>query len=96
MAGELSCKKQQSCFAKIYLRMLQAILQHCNGQKNNANETRISGQMKFTYATMEFVSKIVLAYCENFFFLEIEKNFCKFEAERREFSNILRSLKQFI
>ena len=37
-----------------YLRMLQAILQHCNGQKYNANETRISGQIKFTYATMEF------------------------------------------
>ena len=50
MAGELSCKKQQSCFAKIYLRMLQAILQHCNGQKYNVNETTILGQIKLTYA----------------------------------------------
>ena len=70
MAVEFFCKKQQSCFAKIYLRILQAILQHCNGQKYNANETRISGQIKFTYATMAFC--IVLTSCEKKIVLVIE------------------------
>ena len=76
MAGELSCKKQQSCFAKIYLRMLQTILQHCNGQKYNVNEIRISGHIKLTYAQQwDFVSKIVLANCEKKNVLLIEKTF---------------------
>ena len=45
--------------------MLQAILQHCNGQKYNVNEIRISGHIKLTYAQQwDFVSKIVLANCE--------------------------------
>ena len=96
MADELSCKKQQSCFAKIYLRMLQAILQYCNGQKYNANETRISGQIKFTYAKIGFCFKNCSGPLREKIVLAIEKNFCKFEAEGREFSNILRSLKQFI
>ena len=81
MAGELSCKKQQSCFAKIYLRMLQAILQYCNGQKYNANETRISGQIKFTYAKIGFCFKNCSGPLREKIVLAIEKNFCKFEAE---------------
>ena len=61
--------------------MLQAILQYCNGQKYNANETRISGQTKFTYAKIGFCFKNCSGPLRENVVLVIEKNFCKFEDE---------------
>ena len=46
-----------------------------------------------------FVTKIVLTYCENFFFQKLlsdREKLLKFEAEGREFEMSLRSLEQFI
>ena len=42
-----------------------------------------------------FVTKIILTYCENNCSSDREKPL-KFEAEGREFANILRSLEQFV
>ena len=52
--------------------------------------------MKVLKSNWQFVIKIVLTFCEKFFFLVIEKKLLKFEVEDREFANFLRSLEQFI